>query len=48
MCEVGVKSVLRSLRLFYKQRLADFVKARAFDHSSTAVEEMLVTSVEIS
>ena len=46
MCDVGIKSLLRSVRFFYRERLAEFTKARAFNHSNTAVEEMLMASID--
>ena len=46
MCDVGTKSLLRSLCAFYRSRLVDFLKTGAFKHSSTAVEDMLVASID--
>ena len=45
-CDVGIKSLLRSLCAFYRSRLIDFLKTGAFQHSSTAVEDMLVASID--
>ena len=45
-CDVGIKSLIRSLCAFYRSRLVDFLKKGSCQHSCTAVEEMLVASID--
>ena len=44
-CDVGVKSLVRSLALFYRRRLQCFTKHRSFSSRDKAVEEMVSTTL---